>query len=153
MGSALIDTDFPPRWEWPPWVEALVRVAWGAGYLDGEGYFQTRSRVECEINVDSVHPQAIYELARIFGGNPRGAYSSKYRNRFRWRIGGDPARSVARRLVDLDLLWNKRVEAEAVALSKRFPANTAQGQLLRKRAHENRWTEYPLERHEDDPTD
>ena len=154
MGGSLERfNEIPPHSEWPDWVQHVVDLAWGAGYLDGEGYFATPGRgVQGIINTDSIVPNSIYHLRDIFGGSAK-PYPGSKRNRFRWALGGDAARELARLFLDTGphgLLWVKQPQALAVALAKIFPAHTEQGQLLRRRAAEHRQTEYPLEmKHED----
>ncbi len=116
MGSSLKRFhEIPPKSKWPPWVEALVDLAWGAGYLDGEGYFQTRGLTAVEINTDSIVPNSIYHLKEIFGGSAN-PYPTPKRNRFRWAVYGKTGRELAQLLLQTGdgLLWVKGSEALAV---------------------------------------
>lgn len=157
MGSTLDRADkIPPPHRWPRWVHDLVLLAWAGGYLDGEGYFATRGKTGVALTVDSIHPQSVYHLGEILGGSSDGSYESTHRNRFRWAAHGDQGRLIAKTLLELGdgLLWVKGAEALAVALAKTHPAGTAQGDLLRERARENRDAEYNLDLHDEDhPSD
>lgn len=115
-------------------------VAYLAGFLDGEGYFDYR---RTEVKVDVVDPGPLHVLQRYFGGKlvfNQSTNEGRWRGYWRWRVYGDDAR----RLCSAVFPWliTKAAEAEALVYSG-MPPEALLRRTLNDRAQDNREAEYP----------
>lgn len=115
-------------------------TAYCAGFLDGEGYVATVGKTSCVVKIDCVNPTPLFIFQSRFGGSVTTHSREGKRRYFRWAVHGTNARKAVAEMIPY--LHTKKVEAEAVLQSKRHPADTTVGIMLRKKAFDARWEEY-----------
>ena len=122
-----------------------VYIAKAVGYLEGEGHFRVDGNSP-SIEAKSINPSSLFFLQRVLGGTITPLKDSRPNARqcWRWRVSGDAAIYVAKKLIDSDLLDIKSAECRAVALCKDYPQGTSVGEYLRHRAQSLRGAEYAL---------
>ncbi len=102
----------------------LTNVAYYAGYIDGEGCFDT-SNNSPRIRVNNTYPKVLYELKKFYGGTvryrtPTSATSRPY---FVWRIQGKLALEACRSLIPF--LREKKEQALILLEITDYPAKSA----------------------------
>lgn len=92
----------------------LEKVIWAAGFLDGEGYFTTKSGVG--IAAAQVKLKPLEQLQELFGGNisitvyPKVGQPANWKDLFQWAAYSDTASKACQEL--LPYLIVKDLQAE-----------------------------------------
>ena len=95
----------------------VKHIAWAAGFLEGEGCFNSGGRIS--VRASQVQPDPLYRIREIFGGNVTGPYprkNPKHNAFYDWNRNG--CHAIAMMMTVYPLMSPKRQASIRAAIQK-----------------------------------